>query len=173
MIAIVVIGIVLAALVRPSMLWGMILSFLLLALSLTAILGILFCRGPRRAYWAGYALFAWVFFLLSWSSEPINSLLPFPGPLNTWYLASLELVMIPSLEPEKLGEISGSLSGMVTEVTDETRMRVAFPVVGLAFGALGGMIGRAFATSEARSKGTEDGPGRGGDEPPGKADPRG
>ncbi len=165
MIAIVVIGIGLAALVQPSILWAMILSFLLWTLSLTAILGILFRRGPRRAYWVGFALFAWAFLFLFWWSGLPGSPDPFPGDiLNGWQAGRIELFMVPGQEPEKWGDIMVGLTAMVTEVTDENRIGVVASALGLA-----------FVASEARLKAQDDGPrpGPGADEPPDAATSRG
>ena len=69
MIAIIVIGLGLAALVRPNDLWALTLPIVLLTMLLTAIPAAFFRRGPKRAFWTGFALFGWASFLLSFGAQ--------------------------------------------------------------------------------------------------------
>ena len=82
MIAIAVIGVGMAALVRPNKLWAFVLPPLSMTMYLTSILGLLFRRGPRRAYWAGFALFGWAYLILNlvlFREPETNSSRPFPS----------------------------------------------------------------------------------------------
>jgi hypothetical protein len=55
----------LAALANPTALWeGVVFALTLLTL-FTAIVGVLYRRGAGRAFWVGFALFGWGFFVLA------------------------------------------------------------------------------------------------------------
>src|SRR5205823_11976030 len=62
-------GLAFAAVSSPSMLWAMMMVMLVWGVLLFAILGILFRRGERRAFWAGFAVFGWgylAFLFVAW-----------------------------------------------------------------------------------------------------------
>ncbi len=77
MIAIAVIAVGMAVLVRPNRLWAFLLPPFLVIMSLTAILGLMFRRGRKRAFWTGFALFGWVYLTLNlfffWERDFANS----------------------------------------------------------------------------------------------------
>lgn len=56
---VVVLGAGLAALKNASELWALAVRLFVLGLLATAILGALYRRGARRAWWVGFALFGW------------------------------------------------------------------------------------------------------------------
>src|SRR5262249_15368813 len=56
---VVVLGAGLAALKNASELWAWAVRLFTLGLLATAILGVLYRRGTRRAWWVGFALFGW------------------------------------------------------------------------------------------------------------------
>lgn len=65
MMAIVLVsGAGMAALVDPTPVWSDLFLFVTTVVLLTATLGALFHRGPRRIAWTGFSLFGWFYFLL-------------------------------------------------------------------------------------------------------------
>jgi hypothetical protein len=58
-------GIGFAALSHPTRLWAALLLNLAGAISTVAILPALFARGPRRAFWAGFAIAGWISLIMN------------------------------------------------------------------------------------------------------------
>jgi hypothetical protein len=161
MIAIVMIGVGIAALVRPTKLWAIVLPFLLLTLCLTAILGLVFRRGPKRAFWVGFAVFGWTYFVLilvlSWRFDFVNSGVSFPHAFGESLGIVIGFLMILGLgETAKIANFFAEFASLVTFVDEDSRFLVASSIVGLAFAALGGLIARAFYSWEAASRRMDD-----------------
>jgi hypothetical protein len=160
MIAIVLIGVGIAALVRPIKLWAMVLALLQLTMCLTAILGLVFRRGPERASWTGFAVFGWGYLILlivvTWGSAFVNSPFSFTQTLGESVVNLLGFFMLLGQgETEKLS-IMADIVGLVTAVDDASRFLVACSILGLAFAVLGGMIARVFYSIEAASTRSSD-----------------
>jgi hypothetical protein len=68
MMAIVLVsGAGMAALADPTPVWTDVFLFVTTVVLLTAALGALFHRGPRRIAWTGFSLFGWFYFLLDFA----------------------------------------------------------------------------------------------------------
>ncbi len=162
MIGIAVIGVGIAALARPTKLLGMALPLLQLTLYLTAVIGLVFRRGSKRAYWIGFALFGWAYFLLglvlTWgNNNPFHMNPPFPNILGEPLAILIEIFTIPGLDnPAKMGDVLAAMADLVKEVDDSSRFLVPCSALGLVFAMLGGLIARAFYFSEAASARTGD-----------------
>lgn len=154
-------GVVCAALARPCVAWGMVLSGLFLILLLTSLLGILYRRGPRRGFWVGFALFGVTFLV------PFAFVDDVPDSLGKVFLTALfeaiGLLTLPGMRDKTLADLAA-----LGEVNDDARIAVAASALGLLFAGLGGLIGRRFATPPppetgppaARPGRAEDGPGK-------------
>jgi hypothetical protein len=160
MIAIALIGIGIGTLVRPTQLGAVILNVLLLTMLLTAILGLLFRRGSKRAYWTGFAVFGWAYlmlaFFLFWEKDLAISPMPIREVIAGSLIPLLEFLLVPGLgDSEKTGDLLASLHGFATKVDNESRFVVAWSLLGLAFAALGGTVARGFSSNAATSTGPE------------------
>ena len=67
-------GIALAALRSGSALWGSLLFTAAVAALLVAVVGAVYCRDQRRAFWLGFALFGWGYLLLGLVPEARSQL---------------------------------------------------------------------------------------------------
>ena len=147
MIAIVVIGVGLAAMVRPNMLWALVLSVFHFTILLSAILGMLYRRGLKRAYWTGFAVFGWAYYILA----------TFPGFLwSTLSAGRLIIKLIAALETvewEKLtiDDTLGAWYELATQVDKVSRFAVVCSVGGLAFACLGSIVARLFFEDQPTS----------------------
>src|SRR5687768_12663439 len=68
-----------AALFRPSRLWAAVLMTGAVGLLVVAIIGAAHGRGPRRAFWSGFAIAGWAYILIHygpWLSSQGPHLLP-------------------------------------------------------------------------------------------------
>jgi hypothetical protein len=154
MIAVAAIGVGIAVLVRPNKLWSLFLPLLLLTMYLMSILGVLFRRGSGRAYWAGFAIFGWAYFilifLLSGEQGFANSPVSLPNLLAERILGVFELLMIPGVIGSEMtwAEIGDHLRELAGEADDASRFVIAFSLLGLIFAAIGGMIARVFSDKE-------------------------
>jgi hypothetical protein len=67
-------GLVLAALTHPSRLWGDSFYSLTLGTLLIAVLGVVYSRAQQRAFWVGFSVCGWAYFLAIWGPEPISTI---------------------------------------------------------------------------------------------------
>jgi hypothetical protein len=65
MVCILVLALAIAALRSASSSWVSAMFSMTLGLLLTAVLGVVYRHGSRRAFWLGFALFGWVYWLMS------------------------------------------------------------------------------------------------------------
>jgi hypothetical protein len=140
-------GAVVAAVLRPNQAWSIALPALFLTLLLTALLGVVLRRGPRRAFWAGFALFGGAILAVV-SAIPDDG----PGSLSRAHLIygplfkTLEVVAVLGMKDRgKVAEVVAFLG----EVDDDCRLIVASSALGLLFACLGGMIGRWLGSDTA------------------------
>jgi hypothetical protein len=59
-----ILGVALAAFRDPSYLWANVTFSTAFAALVLAIVNVLYSRGARRAYWAGFALCGWAYFAI-------------------------------------------------------------------------------------------------------------
>lgn len=163
MFIVAVIGVAIAALIRPIKLWAIVLPLFQLTLCLTAILGSLFRRGPKRAFWVGFAVFGWAYFILTvvffWQHDVVNSPMSFPRAVGESLAIVIGFLMVPGLgERVKMADVMAAIAALVQEVDDYSRFLVACSLLGLVFAVLGGLIARAFDSREAASARPSDPP---------------
>lgn len=156
MVKIALIGVALAALLRPIKLWGIVLPLLQVTLCLTAILGLLFRRSPKRPYWIGFALFGWAYFILTLvlfsQHDFVNSPMSFPRIVGESLATVIGFLMILGLgDMVKMFDAIARITDAVKDVDDTSRFLVPCSIVGMVFAMLGGRIARAFDSSEAAS----------------------
>jgi low temperature requirement protein LtrA len=152
MIVVAALGAGVAALARPSKGWAVVLTTLLLTFLLTSLIGILLQRGPRWAFWFGYALFGWAYLApLVFGKDD------FPSPLSLDHLVNgplfglLEILVILGMGDKEPIAILDALG----QVDDESRFVVAFSVLGLLFASFGGLIARRLSRNDPPSTVTE------------------
>jgi hypothetical protein len=78
MLVVLIVGVDLAALRSPTELGASVAFTMTLGILVAAILGIVYRRGPRRAYWLGFALFGGIYLLVSdgpWFSAEVQPVL--------------------------------------------------------------------------------------------------
>jgi hypothetical protein len=156
MIVIAAIGVGLAVLVKPNWLWASVLPPVLVFMLLTAILGLLFRRGRKRAYWTGFALFGWVYLLPNlfffWEADFHTSPVSFRDISRDFLIIVIGIFAIPGvITSEEAGKATADWPALVAEimkVDEESRFLVACSVTGLVFAWTGGMIARTFASDE-------------------------
>ena len=134
-----------AALARPSRFWAGAATLVMLGGLAASLLGAAFRRGQARAFWVGFALFGWGFFLLNATGWFDPDRRPLPTDRAADYLALRFL-----FKPDDIMSV------------DDWSQFVAFrdlslrPVVtaGLSILAawLGGILARYFAAKEAEGR---------------------
>ena len=143
---VVLVGVAIAALARPTDGWAVFLSTFALGMLPTSLLGVIYRRGVARAGWVGYAIFGWSFFLLLFFLH---------GDANSdfrfrvgWTLDSLRdaLYALASLVDD-VKKVEALLVEF-GQVNSDSPNRVAYSLIGLMFALLGARIARAFARRE-------------------------
>ncbi len=138
------IAVVLAVLAHPNNGWFLILAPSYFILLLTAIMGCILGRGPRRAGWLGFSLFGWSYFLsmsFGWGMWRIISHQTNNSPFGLFQALEdlLGLLMsITSINREQFGDLYLEMVGE----DDVTRIRVSLILMGLVFAMLGARIAR-------------------------------
>jgi len=67
-------GVGFAALLHPAPLWRNGLFSITMATLTIAVLAAIYRRGPRRAFWVGFATCGWVYFLAIWGPAPVSNI---------------------------------------------------------------------------------------------------
>ena len=132
----------------------LVLPVFLVTMLLTAILGFLIRRGPKRAYWVGFAVFGWAYFIpiFFWGSDFTNDPIPISikHVINTPLAVLFEIILVlGSGDWEGMAKLVADLPGLMAEVDNPSRFVVAWSLLGLVFASLGGMIGRAFSRNDS------------------------
>jgi hypothetical protein len=96
------------------------------AMLLVSIVGTLFRHGENRAYWTGFALFGWAFFLLFFTARQLN--IPF-------YFNTIEKIL-STIRPKPQGE----------------HVSIAKCIMILLLAGFGGCIARYFYTMRNRDQ---------------------
>lgn len=150
MIDVAVIGVGVAALLRPNKGWAVALPVLFLTMLLTAILGVLVRRGHGRASWVGVALFGWAYLIpiYFWHEDILIS-----TPMSTKRILKqplvelLDIVMVLG-DGDLMGERMAGIARDLARVDNPSRFIVAWSLLGLLFAGLGGLIARGFSRNE-------------------------
>lgn len=137
-----VIGVGIAALKFPSQFLAASLFMLTLGVLSTAILGVAFSRGPKRAWWSGFALFGWGYLgLVGKVASPINV-----QPHQVLTGALLE-VFYRRLHPGEVQELGGQFGGVLQSTFhSEFFMLSAHSILAIIVGIIGASIGFSLAT---------------------------
>ncbi|HVC98824.1 MAG TPA: hypothetical protein VND64_34485 [Pirellulales bacterium] len=107
-----VVAVACAALARPSQLWLVVVSASSLGCLFYAVLAAAYGRNARRAFWLGYAAFAWGYVALQWANIPffiptgyvsgeLRSVL-YPAPTS-----SVQTTAGPYLTPQSVAYTAG------------------------------------------------------------------
>jgi hypothetical protein len=141
----------LAALKYPTPLAASALATLLQGSLAVALLGAVLRRGPRRAFWVGFAVCGGAYALLAFDLSPSPAT---PRP----QLVTVELLVL--LKASLAGEPAATLPWLTT--VDTTRWdlfaQVGQSLVALLAGSLGGLLGRHFAATGGGGDGDGSGP---------------
>jgi hypothetical protein len=103
--AIVVLGVILAALRYPNRVWASVCFSISLGVLVFALLGVLFHRGLPRTFWSGFALTGWLYFVATlspWVADQIAPLL--------FTTAFLDLIYPHVAASEKVAVVSPAAS---------------------------------------------------------------
>jgi hypothetical protein len=154
MIAVAVIGAGAAALVKPNRAWALVLLALFQIALLTAILGLLLRRGPRRTWWVGFALFGWAYLIPAFFLPDEYRLILPRDHLVYAAQAMLVFEIVPALgDRETMATLITEMPGALAQVDNQSRIIVAYSLMGLLFAGLGGLIARWFSRDEPASTG--------------------
>jgi hypothetical protein len=148
MVCILVLALAIAALRSPSDYWVSAMFSMTLGLLLTAVLGVVYRRGARRAFWLGFALFGWVYWLMSfgpWFDTWVE-----PHLLLTRPIKALSNAMHPPAEFEgsiQLGTSEDFASRASFQVLDNF-WRIGKSLAVLVVGLLGGFVAAGFCNAK-------------------------
>jgi hypothetical protein len=139
------------------------LTLILLCL---AILGIVYRRDERRAFWVGFATFGWPYLILCFGPVPGTSIKP--PPLITTKLLEIVYPHISTIPPNKVivqGEgvwedsrnikiTSAATLGKVTFFRNDTEdfLRMGHAIASLIFACVGGFVAQSFAAGRVVSR---------------------
>lgn len=150
MACIVVLALALAALRSPSDSWVGPMFSMTPGLLLTAVLGVVYRRGTSRAFWLGFALFGWAYWLLSfgpWFDSWVAPHLVLTRPVK-----QLSYVMHP--EPVFEGPIGmGTPDDFASRSSFKKRdnfWRIGKSLAVLVVALLGGFVAIVFSLEEGR-----------------------
>jgi hypothetical protein len=144
-------GLWLTALRSATPYWTTAAATITLTLLLSAVLAAALLRGPDRAFWQGYALFGWVYFVLvnwSWVGGQFGHDLT--GELGDW--AEWVIPPVP-------GAGTGPLTPTYLQLSHERMVKIGNFVsitrmaLSLMFALAGGLIARALAVRARRDDG--------------------
>jgi hypothetical protein len=139
---------------------------LTLALLCTAIPGIAYSRGGRRAFWVGFAAFGWPYLFLCFGPVPGTSVKP-PPLLTTKLLERVYpyLSTVPPKEVMIFGEgvwedsrnikvTRAAKAGGITFFRNDTEdfQRAGHAIANLVFACAGGFIAQSFASHLGREE---------------------
>jgi hypothetical protein len=153
--AVAIIAVGLAALNSPSRLTVGLVTIVTLGVLLAAILGAIYRAGEARAFWLGFAVFGWSYFLVAFSPVFSDVKAQIDLPLRAFRDAFFT-VRIPAG-----GDLTRTQS-MDTGYEPATNTTLAWPswhhhfggtihcVVTLLFALVGGIVGQWFSASSAR-----------------------
>ena len=142
---IVVLAVAIAALRSTSEYWVSTTFSMTLFFLTTAVLGVAYRRGSRRAFWLGFALFGWVYWLLSfgpWFDARVASNLMLTLPIQ-----QLSYVMHPQPEfdgPIKLGS-NEDFAARYVFTTRDNIVRIGKSLAVLLVALLGGFVAVGFS----------------------------
>lgn len=148
MACIVVLALSIAALRSASDAWVGPMFSMPLGLLLTAVLGVVYRRGARRAFWLGFALFGWVYWLMSfgpWFDTWVASHLVFTRPIK-----QLSYVMHPQPKVEGTPGF-GTSEDFALRASFEVRdnyWRIGKSLAVLVVALLGGLVAVGFSPGE-------------------------
>jgi hypothetical protein len=155
MIAVALIGVGLAAVLRPNRGWALALLVLFLTMLLTAILGAAMRRGRVRAYWIGFALFGWTYLGVihfHYDEMVINNPISTERLIKRPLVEVLDFVMVLG-DGARTGERLAGIAGDLARADDSSRCVVAWSLVGLLFAGAGGVIALRFARDDPTANG--------------------
>ena len=155
---VVVLAVALAAMRTASVYWTAAAATITLALLLTGVLGGLFLRGSGRAFWAGFAIFGWVYLLfVNWDWIGAQ----FGHDLTGFFSDCAEMVFTdPTPVTNRPTSRPGALPQVGPALMDQLLFRnhaignfvqILRYLSCLVFALVGGIIARVFAArSESR-----------------------
>ncbi len=149
MIAIAAIGIAIAVIVRPIELWVVFLPILHLTILLTAILACLYRNGLKRAYWSGFAVFGWAYFLTSMIRNYLMGQPPLLVPELHLWMGNVNWIKLT------MSDLIKTWHSLMRETDDVGRLTINWSLGGLAFAGIGGIIARVLALSQSGSTGQD------------------
>jgi hypothetical protein len=168
-------GVTLTALIYPSPLAGNAFFTLTVGTLMTGLLGAVYSRGRKRAFWIGFSTFGWAYFLANYGPEPISNVasnLVTEGILEILYPYTIPhaesgdaSVVPPALLPQPVppmlpGDPPSSWETWTT--SDRTtgsyysspRMfnRIGHSLFCLLFASIGGILARRFHENRERAE---------------------
>jgi hypothetical protein len=154
MIAVAGIGAGAAALVRPSHAWALASLALYQIALLTAILGLLLRRGPRRAGWVGFTVFGWAYLVPGFFLPDEARMFFQRETLISGVQMTLVFEILPALgDPEAMAKLMTELPAALAQVDDHSRIVLAYSLGGLLFAGLGSLVAQWLSRNESTSAG--------------------
>jgi hypothetical protein len=146
--------------------WASAYFSLSLVLLCTAIPGMAYRRGVRRAFWVGFAAFGWPYLILCYGPVPGTSIKP--PPLLTTKLLEMAYSHVSTVPPSEITVFGSGMwddsrnvkvtstatSGGFTFFRNDTEdfQRAGHGIINLIFACVGGFIGHSFASRLAREE---------------------
>jgi hypothetical protein len=135
-------GVALGALSRPSQLVAALLFSVATVILTASILGALYARGASRAFWSGFAIGGWMYLLLQYGPFCETSIGPYTLP--TAILDVLYDALAPGTPPPMVAE-TGAMSGMSMMPGMSNGMGMAMP------GMMGSTVGIVSSAHSPRA----------------------
>jgi hypothetical protein len=146
-----------AALGNPTELWASAIFTLTVGLLCYSVVGAMFLRGRRRAYWGGFATFGWVYLILVFNILSAKTGLESPPLLTTRLLAYVDRALHPpATASERLYEalinppnFTTSPVGMPMTVSLSLSFyQIGHSLAALVVALIGSVVARIFAAQE-------------------------
>ena len=146
-------AVVAAALTDGSSRWAALIALASVSVMLASVLGVIYRRDELRSFWIGFAVFGWVYLILSLQAAGLNEAIPTNVLFNDLYPFFRRSVPVNPSGPNpawvKTTEIEhGRMVAVIVSPYDFHRL--GHSVCTILFALAGGTLGRWFFATKER-----------------------